>query len=280
MVDEEMDALKKAKIAEVAKELAEVKLAFAKLPSPLLQAQMDEVQARLDTLANAWEIGKLSIHPDIIGKAFPGQDGLLSTYGDNMIYANSGYGKGTLAVPFTVTFNGQDFLDGSSSHWPYNSPPMTRFSSLNQKFVYYPHPILLSSFPLGGPVIGLTQLIVKGIGFYHYNELSPWIGQYDQSTIGYDCVKMLVELPYNVQTFTSALQHTFKIAITQVCLLIVFHYLLCLLPSFSHLFRHAFRRKQLHSRGVLFVENNYTHAVFWRIRGGPPGGAAGSARRL
>jgi hypothetical protein len=60
-------------------------------------------------------------------------------------------------------------------------------------------------------------LIVKGVGFYHYNEMSPWIGQYDQPTIGYDCVKILVELPYSQQMFTTALQHTFKVAITQVC---------------------------------------------------------------
>ena len=227
MVDTEMDEIKRAEIAEIAKELEEAKLAFLKLPSPLLQEQMDVVQARLDKATKAWEIGSLAVHPDIIGKAFPGQDGLLSTYDDNMIYANSGYGKGTLAVPFTVTFNGQDFLDGSHSHWPFNSPPMSRLSSSNQKFVYYPHPILLSSFPLGGPVIGLTQVIVKGVGFYHYNELSPWIGQYDQPTIGYDCVKILVELPYSQQMFTTALQHIFKVAITQVCLLFASFFFIC-----------------------------------------------------
>ena len=223
-VDDEMNKLKLAEIDVVKQALAALELAFGLLPSPLLQAQIDEVQLKLDSMNNAWNLGKLSIHPEIIGKRFPGKDGLLSTYDDNMIYANVSYNKGTLAVPFTVTFNGQDYLDGDHIRWPRNQPPRTRLSSKNQQFVYYPHPILLSSFPLGGPIVGQTQLIVKGIGFHHYNELSPWTGQYDPETIAYECVQMVVLLPYTSATFDGALQLKFRRAVAKVYLQELCHY--------------------------------------------------------
>ena len=96
---------------------------------------------------------------------------------------------------------------------------MSRLPSLNQKFVYYPHPILESSFPLGGPVVGLTKIIVRGIGFHLYNELSPWFGQYDPPSETFDCVAMVVEMPYAKDEFLRDYLGKFKIAVTKVIFL-------------------------------------------------------------
>ena len=216
LVDQEIDIQKKAEIAKVQVALKALEDAFLILPSPALEAQVLEVRAKIEAMTQKWDIGRLSIHADVIGKGFPGKDGLLYTYDDNAIYANASEYKGTLVVPFTVTFNAQDFLDGGHVHWPRNPPPLSRLSATNQQFVYYPQPILVKSFPLGGPLVGLTQVIVEGIGFHLYNELSPWNGQYDPETVAYDCVLMIVELPYTTVTFTSALQDKFKKAVTQV----------------------------------------------------------------
>jgi len=213
LVDEEMDLIRKAEIAVFRLALEKLKAAFVLLPTPVLEAQVAAAQAKIDQMTRAWDIERRSIHPYILGRGFPGKDGLLSTYEDNLIDVNL---ADTINVPVTVTFNGQDYLDSTHKHWPLNQPPMTRLSATNHQFVYYPHPILKSSFPLGGPVVGLTQLIIKGIGFGLYNELSPWIGQYDPAMIAYECVAIIVELPYTVASFTSALQDSFKVAVTKV----------------------------------------------------------------
>ena len=215
MVDKEIDVLKKAEIAVVEEERDREQLAFLNMPTESQKLKVEQLEAKLNSMKAEWAIGRQSIHEYVIGKAFPGEDGLLSTYEDNFIYANVSYGKGTIAVPFTVTFNGQDYLDGSHVHWPRNPPPMSRLPSLNQKFVYYPHPILQSSFPLGGPVVGLTKIIVRGIGFHLYNELSSWYGQYDPPTMGFNCVVMVVEMPYAEAEFNDYLDR-FKVAVTKV----------------------------------------------------------------
>ena len=183
LIDEEIDGIKQAEISQQKIVIQEIKDRYLKLPSAALLLQEEQQQAKLDLMIAAWDAERLSIHPSVIGLAFPGKDGFLSTYKDNVIHADVGYNMGTLPVPFTVTFNAQDFLDGGHSHWPFNPPPLTRVAAKNMRFVYYPHPILVSSFPLGGPVVGYTQLIVRGIGFHLYNELSPWVGQYDPSNV-------------------------------------------------------------------------------------------------
>lgn len=217
MVDEEMDAIRRAEIENMHAELKLMQDAFLIFASPVLAAQIHELQTKIDTKTNAWNVERKSFHADIIGRGFPGKDSLLSSHEDNMIYANVSWSTGMIAVPFTVTFNAQDYLDGSHVHWPRNQPPWTRLSARNQKFVYYPHPILLSSFPLGGPVIGQTQLVIKGIGFHLYNELSPWIGQYDPQTVAYECASLVIELPYSKANFNTDMQQLFKVAVAKVC---------------------------------------------------------------
>eukprot|EP00960_Hanusia_phi_P055290 762930-Hanusia_phi.AAC.8 len=135
-----------------------------------LQQAIAQLQTEIDRAVLDWEQKRKAIHPSILGAAFPGKDGNLSTYSDNIIAANIS-GSGRLSMPFTLTLNAQDYIDFPYQPWPRSEPPLTRLSSTGKQFIFYPEPILLSSYPLGGPTLGGTEVILRGIGFNLYNEI-------------------------------------------------------------------------------------------------------------
>lgn len=132
------------------------------------------------------EAGKI-VHPQVLGAIFSGADGILATMADNIIAAG-GYGRAsTINAAFSITLNSQDWIDTPGVPFPFQQASGTILEPSRIRFIYYPHPILVNSVPLGGPGIGRTKLIVKGVGFSAYNEMSKWRGQFDPLNESYSC---------------------------------------------------------------------------------------------
>jgi hypothetical protein len=143
-------------------------------------------------------------HVEILGTAFPGRDGDISTPEDNLIEALD-QRRGALVVPFSVSMNCQDYGGATLIPWPTAQDPLTRSARPQPpaapsprpsgeprrcvfvraltvaaptrlvprtiEFVMYPHPLFDYSDPLGGPQSGSSQVILHGSGFHVFNEM-------------------------------------------------------------------------------------------------------------
>ena len=64
-------------------------------------------------------------HVEILGTAFPGRDGDISTPKDNLIEALD-QRRGALVVPLSVSMNCQDYVGATLIPWPTAQDPLTR----------------------------------------------------------------------------------------------------------------------------------------------------------
>ncbi len=130
------------------------------------------------------EAGRV-VHVDVLGAAFPGRDGRLQTLEDNEILPGSGSGR--VISAFSITLNSQDFINTPGRPFPQQYMHGVLVEPTLMRFIYYPHPILTISIPLGGDRRGRTQVVVKGTGFAAFNEMTLWRGQFESHEAQIPC---------------------------------------------------------------------------------------------